>query len=353
MARKKAEKGILINGLDINHIVEKSRPLVLMRAVEFSLGELKILDTYLSRINSRNSESRTVRFSKEEYEQLMDIQQARPEDLEKAVGAMMKHTVTIPLGDGEWKKYTLFSVSSFSQEKKTGQWWVELTCTEEAKKLFFNLENTPYLQYQLRNVISLTSKYSVFLYVYLLSNRFRKNWKVSVEYLKTNIFQCDKVISYNEYKEFNRLVLSKSIKEINEKTDIEFEFKTIRTGRIITDIEFNLVKENVFIPKLPEIPETPESTTPTEYHQEELDACHTMTDYKFSDSEIEMLLAIMRQNPYIQPDREHHSITFGRAEYLGAQYAYMLAYDTPKKPIKHKFKYLLGAVQDNYAQVMY
>jgi plasmid replication initiation protein len=353
MARKKSEKGILINGLDINHIVEKSRPLVLMRAVEFTLGELKILDTYLSRINARDPNNRTVRFTKEEYEQLMNIERARPEELEKSVSMMMKHTVTVPLGDGEWKKYALFSVSSFTQDKKTGQWWIELTCTEETKKLFFNIEKLGYLRYQLQNVLALSSRYSVFLYVYLLANRYRGQWTISVEDLKNFVFQCckkDKPSYYDEYKNFSREVLGKALKEVNEKTDIEFSIKPIRTGRIITNIEFTLVKDEV-IEYEPYDQLTLSDGEMSEREAEDLETLSDMTDNHFTTAELQMLHELMRHNDRIEKDRHTNSMIWGRALYLKAQYQYLLTSNS-KKPIKHWFNYLKKAVQEDYAGVL-
>ena len=71
MARLKGEKEEIIGKLDPKYWVQKSDPLVLMRSVPFSLGELKILDTYISRINAADNSRRTVVFTKEEYESLI------------------------------------------------------------------------------------------------------------------------------------------------------------------------------------------------------------------------------------------------------------------------------------------
>ena len=56
------------NNLSKNYIVSKSRPLLSLSKSELSLYELKVLDTYLSRINSRNPDERTVIFDKGEFE---------------------------------------------------------------------------------------------------------------------------------------------------------------------------------------------------------------------------------------------------------------------------------------------
>ena len=45
---------------------------------------------------------------------------------------------------------------------------------------------------------------------------------------------------YQEFKEFNKFVIKKSIKEIKAKTGLEVEAETKRTGRKITDIRFHI-----------------------------------------------------------------------------------------------------------------
>ena len=58
--------------LDEKYIVEKSKALVWAQFQDYSPGELKILDTYLSRIDARNPDSSLVTFTKKEYEDVLD-----------------------------------------------------------------------------------------------------------------------------------------------------------------------------------------------------------------------------------------------------------------------------------------
>ena len=58
MARLKGENEEITGKLDPKYWVQKSDPLVLMRSVPFTLGELKILDTYISRINAADDTRR-------------------------------------------------------------------------------------------------------------------------------------------------------------------------------------------------------------------------------------------------------------------------------------------------------
>lgn len=243
MAATKAKKPVILNNLSEENIVTKSRPLMLMKEVPFELGELKVLDTYLSRINPMDPEATTVRFSKEEYEDLMGIERMRPERLSKYVDSIMGKRVTVPDPDkpGQWRKYNLFDYSECLKDENE-QWWIDLSCTPKAKRLFFNVSGIGYIRYQLKNVLPLKSKYSVLLYVYLLDNRFRKSWNISVDKLRTEVFRCN-LEYYQNFKYFKRDLLDKSIKEINNLTDLTFAYKTEKSGRNVTHIKFYLIKD--------------------------------------------------------------------------------------------------------------
>ena len=115
-----------------------------------------------------------------------------------------------------------------------------MTCTEAAKAYIFTIENIGYLRYRLKNIIGLTSRYSYVLYLYLENYRQfgQKECGISVDDLR-DALQC-KAESFENFKEFNGKILKKSQKEINEKTDLHFEYECKRTGRRITDIIFTI-----------------------------------------------------------------------------------------------------------------
>ena len=107
-------------------IVQKSNPLQSLAKTELTLPELKILDVYLSRIDSHDPEKRTVVIEK---------------------------------------------------------------CTVSAREYIFNIENIGYLKYRLKNVIELKSRYSYVLYLYLENNSFRKTWEIELGELK-ELMKC-------------------------------------------------------------------------------------------------------------------------------------------------------------------
>lgn len=347
MARKKVEKPPIINGLDATYVVEKSRPLMLMKAVPFSLGELKVLDTYLSRINARDPEATTVRFSKEEYEDLMGIERMRPERLEKYVKSIMSKTVSVPEPDarGGWRVYTLFDEAICSQDGND-QWWIDLSCTVKAKHLFFDLQGIGYIRYQLRNVLPMTSKYSVLLYIYLLDNRFRGAWTIPLSELRETVFRCESEFYAENFKNFRQDILEKSIREVNEKTDLEYDYELVKTGRRVTGIKFSLIKDTVELP----LEQDPHQLTLEGYDV----PAHTAPDNSLYASvlpadltpeQVELLRSLATEVIPYDSSVDLSAMQLRVADYLGRKVKLMNA---QKKPIRNKFSWLRRAIQEDW-----
>ena len=174
-------------------VVQKSNPLQTLSETKLSLAQFKILDAYLSRIDSNKRKGFTI--------------------------------------------IALFEKAEAYQDDD-GLWQVDLACTSSALEYVFNIENLGYLRYRLKNIIDLTSRYSYILYLYLENNRFRKSWKISLEELK-KILNCT-AESYNKYKEFNDKILKKCQQELHNKTDLRFSYQpTDKRGRSYTAVIFS------------------------------------------------------------------------------------------------------------------
>jgi plasmid replication initiation protein len=98
-----------------------------------------------------------------------------------------------------------------------------------------------YLRYEIKNIMSLNSKYSIRLYK-ILKDRFEQEsrynkkaeLKISLDEMK-ELFEIPK--SYN-YGMFKKRILEKAKKEFEEHTDIIFDYEEIKTGRKVTAIKF-------------------------------------------------------------------------------------------------------------------
>lgn len=235
MARKKI-KSITSLGSEDKLIVQKSLLLFALWRSELSLAEFKILDTYLSKIDSHKPDKRTVIFEKGELEKILGVKKINNQDLKHLLG----NVIEIP--DESMKKevriVTLFE-EAVAEQDDYGLWQVKLECTQKAMKYFFNIENLDYLRYKLRCITSLTSRYTYIMFIYLEANRYRKSWNVPLDELK-QILDCNKVETYSAFKEFNKQVLKRVQKEMLEKTECRYSYEPIKKGRSVVAVYFEV-----------------------------------------------------------------------------------------------------------------
>lgn len=219
-----------------NWLIQKSKPLMTLSNTSMTLSELKILDAYLGRIDSSQSDNRYVRLERGELEKLLGVSKINKSDLEKRLRNLFQ--VLEIRDERKPKGFTLISLFTKAEciQDDNGLWQVDLACSPEALEYMFNTENIGYLKYRLRNVINLTSRYSYILFLYLLDNRYRKSFIVSLTELKA-LLKCT-AESYLEFKLFNDRILKKCHKEINEKTNLSYSYEPIKKGRKISDIRF-------------------------------------------------------------------------------------------------------------------
>lgn len=230
-------------------LVQKSRPLLSLVQTDLSLAEFKIIDVYLSVINSHNPEENTVIIEKGQLEVLLGVTKILQTELEKRLHNLFQVIVIRDEANAEsvngFVEFSLFEKAQAYQDKDTGLWTVKLTATQSAMHYIFNIESLGYLKYRLRFVSDLKSRYSYCLYLYLKDNAYKNNrvdhttWEVTISELKA-FLNC-KAPRYSQFKFFNADILKPSREEINEKTDICFDYETIRQGKSIRWIRFKVV----------------------------------------------------------------------------------------------------------------
>lgn len=348
MARKKIEPIISLGNED-KLIVQKSLPLFSLWRSELTLAEFKILDTYLSRINSHDTDKRVVMFEKGELENILGVKKINQKDLEDRLKHLMGNVVEIADEDIKkgFKLITLFE-EAIAEQDKNGLWQIKLECTQKAMKYFFNIENLGYLRYKLRCITSLTSRYTYIMFIYLEANRYRKSWDISVDELK-QILDCDKEETYKAFKRFNDLLLKKVQKEMNEKTECRYKYEPIRKGRNVVAIHFEI--ETLSNTNLEEIDENQmtfeqwqeEAVKEKELWQEPLEA------FEFNQEQYDEIFSVLITIPsdkLPQSQACHGSVELMRYHYLNQKAKEILRRDK-QKPIRSKFAYLLKLMKQD------
>lgn len=270
---------------------QKSTPLQSLTQTDLTLPELKILDVYLSRIDSHDPEKRTVQIEKGELERVLGVTRILKDDLDKRLRHLFQ---AVEVKDKTKRKG--FKIISLFEEAdaepdENDLWTITLTCTLPAREYIFNIENLGYLRYRLKNIIELKSRYSYILFMYLENNRgFRNSWEIKFDDLK-ELLKCN-AETYKTFFRFNGLVLSKCHQEINEKTDCKFDYEPIKRGRAIVAIRFTLktLKQLAVedVANLPEVQSMPDNRPLWE---------SALKEWKLSQEKLDELAALLDTVP--------------------------------------------------------
>ena len=234
------ENNITPKQLNENFIVQKSRPLLNAKDGKYSVNQLKLLDTYLACINSHTPDSDVITFSLREYAGLTDTERINQKDAEKCLSGLRNIEISIYDDNGTVTEIPLFSKRTLFAPNEQGEYIIQLKCNEEAKPYFFNIEDKTYVSYRLGNIILMKSKHSIHLYQYLKDNAFRIKWEVPLETVKETAFHMEPTIYQKNFSVFRNKILDKAVNEINHRTDIQVEYKTITVKGKVTAIEFTV-----------------------------------------------------------------------------------------------------------------
>lgn len=329
-------------------LVEKSRPLLSLSKTHMTLAEFKILDAYLSRINSHDPSAETVTFEQGELELYLGISRFLRKDLDERLKALM-HPIDISGEENEINNIVLFYRARAKRDTQTGLWEIQMTCTPDAKKYIFNIDNIGYLRYRLKNIINMTSRYTYLMFLYLLDNRFRKSWIVELDSLK-EVLNCT-ADTYFAYKRFNDLVLKKCQKEIHEKTELRYEYTSIRKGKRINALQIKIITVAEELKEIDEGSEGVQLYLPIydDDHETDINEMEYVGD-------LEYLLGADACNNEFTPEqirviKDKVITAVGYAadhidycNYLSSKYNMMNVYDTKEKKIKDRFKYLCAMI---------
>lgn len=227
--------------ISIFNRVDKSNLLLANIKVPLSLNSYKMLDLYLSLIDSGNPATSEVVIRKRDFEKILGVDRIRIEQLKKLCDEISSLKVSVGINPDKHSDVPVNMFSYFAAiiDEESGQNVIVAKCNPDAKRLFFDGGAIDSIKYQLKVTLDLKSEYSIRLYMYLRSNLFfyangdfRRKWEIKFNKLRAELY-CQNKYKDN-FKEFNRWVLSKAQEEINEKTDLAFEYSYSRSTQTIS-----------------------------------------------------------------------------------------------------------------------
>lgn len=338
--------------LDENFIIQKSIPLVNeLRKSKLDLQGFKLIEVYLSKINSHKPDKRTVTFTIAELEKIYGntLNASRIKETLQAVFDLEVSDITADPVITE-TKIKLFELSQFKYNE-SGIQEIILQCSESAMQYIFNIEELRYLRYKLRNVAQLTKKYSYQLFMYLLEHKFQENWIISISELIETLNA-----PYNNYYELNRYILKPCINEINELTSLKCDYYNIRRGQDRTTKEIGFIINSwAELEKVMKEPEPEPSLIETAFTElaeqepeqaEELDSRTALFmdcfDGAFTIPQVQLLIATVNLDKI---EQSQYGADIDKYNHLRKLYKRLIVEEQEKK-ITNRFKYFLSMVEN-------
>ena len=223
--------------MDKNYLVTKANTLISAN-YDLSLQEQKLILTLASMVQPTDEEFKEYEFRIKDFMELLGIEtQTKYTEIPKITKELMKKVFEIREGKD------IIQLSWLSSARyKTGEGLVILKFDSSLKPYMLQLKEL-YTSYRLENILSLKSKYSLRLFELLKSNEYKKIWKIELDELKKLLGATEK--SYSVYQNVKNRIILQAQKELKKKTDINFDFEEIKTGRKVTALRFYIHQNRI------------------------------------------------------------------------------------------------------------
>ncbi|WP_298841962.1 replication initiation protein [uncultured Clostridium sp.] len=215
-----------------DNVVTKSNDLNL-RAYQLNRTEQLLVLSIASMVQPQDENFKTYELHVKDFMDLINVSdKSKYVELPKITKSLMMKVIEIK------KTHSLLQVAWFSSvEHRPGEGIIEVEFSPKLKPYLLNLKDN-FVSYALNQVAKLSSKYSIRLYELLKQQQFKKSVRFEMSEFRELIGLNDSI--YPRYSNMKPKVLLVGQKEINNKSDIFFDFEEIKTGRKVTSIKFNI-----------------------------------------------------------------------------------------------------------------
>jgi len=202
-----------------------------------SLVQQRIVLVMASLVEPEDEDFKWYRLSVKDFMEILGIHSHNLYyEMIAAVHNLMEKVITISVDDQvilktHWINDALYRV---------GVGYVDVAFSPKLKPFFLHLKNK-FTTYKLENVMHLKSFYSIRIYELLKQYQGIGKRTITVSDLKKILGIEPK--EYKQYGHFKDRVLAVAYKEINEKTDICFDFKEIKLSRKVNELEFTIYQK--------------------------------------------------------------------------------------------------------------
>lgn len=206
-----------------NHLVQAS--------YRMTLQEKKLVLAALSCCDSRGEAKKVIKITASDFAEVtgMNLKHSHTE-LYKAADRLYERSIRVT--DPEQTEEFRWIQSKIKKHK--GEGMVTLTWSDPILKYISQLKEQ-FTSYRLGSVGRLQSVYSIRLYELLMQFNKTGDRVIKVKDFR-NLLELDG--KYPQFKDLNKWVIKPSVKELNDRSDLEIRYETISSGRRVISLSF-------------------------------------------------------------------------------------------------------------------
>ncbi len=232
-----------------NYVVTKRNVLNELRTNTMTLNELRFFTIYLSKINSKDINTKLVKFPLEDFKLIMGLEHTKPNYIKQVTNSLLSKVVSIPKENGGYTSFQLFKECTVDMNE-FDEWYIEIEAHDKALPLMFEFKEK-YFTYKLWNALKLKSVNQLRMFEIL-----KQYEKIGYRVLKVDDLKELLGLTKEEYARFGNFkdrVLDPCQRALKENTDICFEYephgKRGKGGKVIS-LKFTIKKNNNYTDEL-------------------------------------------------------------------------------------------------------
>lgn len=181
-----------------------------------------------------------IEVSIDDINRILAYQGGNQREIIKNVIPTLMQSALVHIEDENGERWSIAITDSYiKNDNKTVKFTFNKTVQKELEEL------RGYTWLYLSNLTGMSSTYAVRIYEFFAMRLGSQNKKDTFDFdLNKLRIYLDCTNKLEDFRNFERTVLKKAEKEINEKTNIKMSYKKIKTGRSITNIKFTFSWKN-------------------------------------------------------------------------------------------------------------
>ena len=177
-----------------------------------------------------------IEISSNELRDIVGVKRNSLKYLEPAVRKIVENSVTVKNPSNEGEKLLIFAMFT---EGLYDRGLLSVNINNRMKPFINDLQKN-FTQYHIENIKYLKSEYSMRIFELLKMHAYKGKYRVKIDDLKKMFGIEDK---YSEYKNFKSRIIEPAKQELREFCEIYFDYREIKTGNKVTEIEFEIFKQ--------------------------------------------------------------------------------------------------------------